>query len=61
VHVDAALQETYAGQVLQTRVRLCDSLRTAPVQRGTIFECDPLSHGAYDYAFLTEEIEGPGA
>ena len=57
VEVEAALRNSFAGQVLQTRVHFSDGLRAAPALGGTVFESDPLSRGALDYALLTEEIE----
>jgi chromosome partitioning protein len=55
--VESVLQESYAQQVLQTRIHLSEALRSAPAARGTVFESDPLSRGALDYALLAEEIE----
>jgi chromosome partitioning protein len=55
--VEAVLRESYAGQVLQTRVHCSEALRLAPAQRGTVFESEPLSRAALDYALLAEEIE----
>ncbi len=54
--VEAGLVERFAEQLFQTRIRICDSLRAAVGRRGTVFDSDPLSRGAHDYAFLAEEL-----
>lgn len=53
---EARLAEEFAPRLLQTRIRASDSLRAAPGRHGTVFDSDPLSRGAHDYAFLAEEI-----
>ncbi|MFQ5600855.1 MAG: ParA family protein [Candidatus Krumholzibacteriia bacterium] len=58
---ERALREEYSGHVLQTRVRLVDELRAAPARQQSVFEYDPLSIGALDYAELTEEIDSLAA
>lgn len=55
--VEAVLAAHHPGRTLQTRVRTCDALRSAPARRGTVFDSEPLSDGAADYARLLEEIE----
>jgi chromosome partitioning protein len=50
------LASSHARKTLQTRIAFSDALRTAPERRGTIFESDPLSRAALDYASLTEEV-----
>ena len=59
--VEAVLREAFAGHVLQTRIHLSEALRAAPAQRGTVFDSDPLSRGALDYALLATEIEAHAA
>lgn len=54
--VDLLLAQHHAGRVLQTRIALCDALRAAPARRGTIFDSEPLSRAALDFAQLTEEV-----
>jgi len=50
------LASSHARKTLQTRIAFSDALRTAPERRGTIFESDPLSRAALDYASLAEEV-----
>jgi chromosome partitioning protein len=58
---EARLGEAYGSRLLQTRIRTSDSLRIAPGRHGSVFDSDPLSRGAHDYAFLAEEILGLAA
>jgi chromosome partitioning protein len=53
---EAKLAEGFPSQLLQTRIRTSESLRAAAGHHGTVFDSDPLSRGAHDYAFLAEEI-----
>ena len=55
---DAVLADRFAGDILHTRVRRSESLRAAPAMRGTVFETDPVSEGALDYALLAREVLG---
>lgn len=59
--VDAVLAEHFGSQVLQTRIWNSEALRAAPALRGTVFDSDPLSRGAHDYALLAEEIAARAA
>jgi chromosome partitioning protein len=54
--VAAALAELHTGRVLQTRITVADALRDAPARRGTIFDCEPLSRAALEFASLVEEV-----
>lgn len=53
---DAALAACAPARVLQTRIRYSAALRLAPAGHGTVFDTDPLSDAALDFARLTEEI-----
>jgi chromosome partitioning protein len=55
--VDAVLEACFSGRMLRSRVRRSEALRVAPAKHGTVFDIDPLSDGAQDYALLAEEIE----
>jgi chromosome partitioning protein len=59
--VDAVLAERFGGRVLASRVRFCTALRCAPAAHGTVYDEDPLSEGALDYALLAREIERSAA
>lgn len=54
--VESRLCAEFPSRLLQTRIRTSESLRAAPGGQGTVFDADPLSMGAHDYAFLAEEI-----
>jgi chromosome partitioning protein len=56
----AALQEHFADRVA-TPVRINTRLREAPMEKRTIFEYAPDSHGAEDYAALADRILSDGA
>jgi chromosome partitioning protein len=56
----ANLRGHFNNQVFKTVIRTNTSLREAPSFKRTIFEYSPLSHGAFDYYELTEEILSRG-
>lgn len=51
-----AISARYGSKVFSTKIRENISLAEMPVSRQTIYEYDPTSNGAIDYAALTEEI-----
>ena len=51
-----ALRERFKDLVFKTVIRVNTSLREAPSFNQTIFEYSPMSHGAFDYYQLTEEV-----
>jgi chromosome partitioning protein len=53
---EAQLAARFPELLLQTRIRTSDSLRVAAGHHGSVFDTDPLSRGAHDYAFLAEEL-----
>ena len=55
--IDSVLAERFSGRVFETRIRRCEAVRAAPAARGTVFETDPVSTGAMDYALLAEELQ----
>lgn len=59
--VESVLAELLAGRVLQTRIGVAEALRDAPARRGTIFDTDPLSRAAREYAELVEEVRASAA
>jgi len=61
IEVEAVLAQLHSGRVLQTRIGIADALRDAPARRGTIFDCEPLSRAALEYAALVDEVLTSGA
>jgi len=53
--IERVLAERFAALTLQTRISDADGLRCAPARRGTIFDSEPLSRSALEYALLAEE------
>ena len=56
VEVLETVQEHFTGKLYKTVIRVNSALREAPGYNKTIFEYAPLSHGAFDYYRLTEEV-----
>lgn len=54
--MECDLRENYPGMVLDTIIRKNAALSNATIQKKTIFECAPKSHGAADYDQLAREI-----
>ena len=50
------LRERFGDRLLATVIRANQAIREAPGRQKTIFEHAPLSHGAFDYYHLTEEV-----
>jgi chromosome partitioning protein len=50
------LRAHFADLIFSTVIRTTNSLREAPSFNRTIFEYSPLSRGAFDYYYLTEEF-----
>jgi chromosome partitioning protein len=53
-----SMRERFKDLVFKTVIRVNTSLREAPSFNQTIFEYSPMSHGAFDYYQLTEEVLG---
>ncbi len=56
VEVLEEVQDSFAGRLYKTVIRVNSALREAPGYHKTIFEHAPLSRGALDYYRLTEEV-----
>jgi chromosome partitioning protein len=53
---EAVLAALHAGPVFQARIGVSSALRDAPALRGTVFDCEPLSRAALDYARFANEV-----
>jgi cellulose biosynthesis protein BcsQ len=57
---EALLAGRFPQQALDLRIRNCDALRLAAALRGSVYDADPLSRGAHDYAELAELLSPCG-
>jgi chromosome partitioning protein len=50
------LKEKYSDKVFQTEIRVNTAIKESQLNRMTIFEYAPFSHGAYDYYRFVKEV-----